>query len=171
MRKNVTTTDSYGTTYEVFTGDLKWRPSAYGIVLKGENVLLSPQFDKNRFDLPGGAIELGELPEIAVIREVKEETGLDVANPKLIAAASNFFTFHYEDENRNDHVQSILLYYICELRSGELSTASFDEYEKEYVRMAEWFPIAELDSVKVASSYDWRETVKKAAKQYAHSGH
>jgi len=164
MPKNVTTTDSYGNSYQVSIADLKWRPSAYGIVIKEGSILLSPQLNDNQFDLPGGGIELGELPGAATIREVKEETGLDVANPNLVGVASSFFTFHYENENRNDHVQSIMLYYVCDLVGGEISTDGFDEYEKEYVRIAEWFPLSKLESIKVASSYDWREIVKKVAK-------
>ena len=43
------------------------------------------------YDMPGGKIEEGELPEEAAIREIKEETGVDVNNPihkgKLIVDA------------------------------------------------------------------------------------
>jgi ADP-ribose pyrophosphatase YjhB (NUDIX family) len=34
-------------------------------------------------------VELGERAEDAVVREVKEETGLDVANPELIDIVDN----------------------------------------------------------------------------------
>ena len=37
---------------------------------------------KNYYDIPGGKIEEGELPEQTAIREMKEETGLDVKNLK-----------------------------------------------------------------------------------------
>jgi len=43
------------------------------------------------YDMPGGKIEDGELPEEAAIREIKEETGIDANNPihkgKLIVDA------------------------------------------------------------------------------------
>ena len=43
------------------------------------------------YDMPGGKIEEGELPEEAAIREIKEETGIDANNPihkgKLIVDA------------------------------------------------------------------------------------
>lgn len=34
------------------------------------------------FDIPGGKIEDGETPEDAAIREMKEETGVVISNPK-----------------------------------------------------------------------------------------
>lgn len=47
-------------------------------------VLLQKRGDSNKWGFPGGAIELGETPQMAVIREVKEETGLDVRVDKMI---------------------------------------------------------------------------------------
>lgn len=37
---------------------------------------------KGYYDIPGGKIEEGEIPEQTAIREMKEETGLDVKNVK-----------------------------------------------------------------------------------------
>ena len=42
---------------------------------KGE-VLLQRRGDTNKWGFPGGAIELGETPEMAAIREAKEDTYL-----------------------------------------------------------------------------------------------
>lgn len=47
-------------------------------------ILLQRRGDTNKWGFPGGAIELGETPEMAVIREVKEETGLDVEVGDLV---------------------------------------------------------------------------------------
>jgi len=163
MSKTVTSIDIYGKTYEVPVSDLSWRPSVYAIVLQDDKLLVSPQFEEKRYDLPGGGVDLGEQLEAAVIREVKEETGLDVSTPKLVGGTSNFFTFTHDSTPEPDSVQSILLYYVCELVGGELSTDGFDEMEKQYAKKALWLPLAELDSIGIASSYDWRELVRQAA--------
>jgi 8-oxo-dGTP diphosphatase len=46
-------------------------------------ILLVHRRDMDLWDLPGGGIEAGELPTEAVIRETKEETGLDVGIDRL----------------------------------------------------------------------------------------
>ena len=55
------------------------------LVTRGDELLLQNRIKKDwrGYTLPGGHIEPGESFVDAVIREMKEETGLDIANPKL----------------------------------------------------------------------------------------
>lgn len=156
--KTVMCVDLDGKTYKVPAASLTWRPSAYAVVIKDDALLVSPQFDG--YDLPGGGVEIGEMPTAAVIREAKEETGIDVALPQLIDAASNLFKLPHTD--KDGYIQSIMLYYMCTYKGGKLSMDGFDEYEQQYARMPEWLPLEKLDSIKVASSVDWRPFVRKA---------
>jgi len=59
-----------------------------GIVLDDDGRLLMIQRgtepDRGRWSLPGGRVELGETDEEAAVREVREETGLDI---EVIGAA------------------------------------------------------------------------------------
>ena len=155
MSKTVTCVDIYGKKHEVLVSELTWRPSAYAIVIKDGRILLSKQFGDG-YDLPGEGIDLGELPEDAVIRETKEETGIDVMNPKLVTAKNSFFTFTHSGDGS---IQSLMFFYKCDFVGGEFSIDGFDEYEKQYADMPEWVDLKDLPNINVKSSVDWREIV------------
>ena len=46
---------------------------------EGRVLLVKENYGKHRWSLPGGAIESGETPEEAAVREANEETGVVVA--------------------------------------------------------------------------------------------
>lgn len=160
MTNIVTCLDVQGNKYEIPVNELQWRPSVYGIIIKDNQVLMSKQFG-DMYNLPGGGVDLGEKIEAAVLREVKEETGIDATNPKSLGVENSFF--HSAHGNKNSY-HSILIYYVCEFAGGELSTGGFDDYEKQYAEMAEWIPIDSIDTVKIASTVDFRPYIKQAAR-------
>ena len=62
------------------------------LVLKKSNL---EDINPNTFDMPGGRIEFGEKLEEAVVREAKEETGLNVKVKQVF----NAWTFVKKDKN------------------------------------------------------------------------
>lgn len=69
---------------------IKVRPS--GVLLQGDRVLLIKQSvtAKRKWSLPGGRLEKGETIEHCLVRELKEETGLDVGVLKLLYVTDRF---------------------------------------------------------------------------------
>lgn len=153
MKTHITCTDKDGGKQEVPVSDLVWRPTAYGIIIRDDKILLSPQFDWH--DLPGGGLDLGETPEKWVVREIKEETGYDAQVKEFITFRNCFYTFR----RRGIHAQTLIFYFLCEIIWGELSTEWFDEGEKNYAKLAEWIPLSELPNIKVENTIDWRPIV------------
>lgn len=56
------------------------------LITDGDRMLLQNRIknDWKGYTLPGGHVEAGESFVDAVIREMKEETGLDIKNPRLV---------------------------------------------------------------------------------------
>ncbi len=82
----MTTTPQFGTPI----GEFKDRPGAYAVITNKAQKLLVV-FVRGRYHLPGGGIDNGEDPVAAVIREIKEETGLTVIDHHIIGNANQFF--------------------------------------------------------------------------------
>lgn len=53
--------------------------SAGAVVLDGDQCLVVRRADRDEWVLPKGHLERGERPEAAAIREIREETGLEIA--------------------------------------------------------------------------------------------
>ncbi len=155
-QKKVTCTDRHGKTYTVPVNELTFRPSVYAVIIKDDRVFLSKQWDG--YDFPGGGIELGETIEEALIREVKEETGMDVRVGDLVTCETSFFKLH----STGQYIHSLLLYYLCKIVGGEISTAFQDESEKQYMDSPEWIDLKTVEYIKFYNSVDSLAILKEA---------
>lgn len=89
----------------------------------------SKGFGRGKWNGPGGKLETGETIEQSVIREIKEETGLEVKNLKKTGELEFIFRGK-EDWNQMVHV------FITDEFSGEINSS--DEGELK------WFKIEQL---------------------------
>ena len=93
------------------------------LINDADEILLSKR-PKNKhlagfWEFPGGKVETGEVPEIALIREIKEELDININN-KCIAPLS-FSEFDYKE------FQLLLLLYVCRKWEGEPKSMESDE--------------------------------------------
>jgi len=72
------------------------RPIAICIFSHGDRILVGEGYDsvkKQTFYRPlGGAIEFGELSRDAIVREIREEIGADIANLRYLTTIETVFT-------------------------------------------------------------------------------
>jgi 8-oxo-dGTP diphosphatase len=101
-------------------------------------------------------VELAESPEIAVIRETQEETGVEVTNPQLVDVVSNVDF----DELGKVKYHYVIIDYVVQVVRGN-AQASSDAQELRFV------PFDEVENLDLTTSFrlffrNNRERLEKA---------
>lgn len=107
------------------------------VIVKEGKILLEKRKNfpgKGKWSIPGGLVELGESLEQTVIREVKEETCLDVAELSLV----DVIDYVELDNNERVRYHFVIIDYCVKVKkgvpkaagdAGELRWTSFSEIE------------------------------------------
>jgi 8-oxo-dGTP diphosphatase len=84
--------------------------SAFAVIFNEQgDVLLCHRRDMDVWNLPGGGVEYGELPTEAVIREVMEETGLEVSIDRLLGVYGKW-----------EKPDELVFSFLCRVTGGQL---------------------------------------------------
>jgi 8-oxo-dGTP diphosphatase len=109
------------------------------LIFEGDRILLVERGReplKGQWSLPGGGVETGERLEEALIREVREETGLDV-EPEQVAV---IFERIIPDQEGQPEYHYLLVDFLCKIRGGILRAGDDSN-------AAAWFSLDELPAL------------------------
>lgn len=107
---------------------------AAACIRQGDRILLQRRGDHDGWGFPGGAIELGESAEEAVIREVREETGLVIRVVGLLGV----YTKYQHTYPNGDTAQPITVFFRCVPLGGHLRHDNSETLGLRY------FPLGEI---------------------------
>jgi ADP-ribose pyrophosphatase YjhB (NUDIX family) len=98
-------------------------PAASAVVAdEAGAILLIERTDNGLWTIPGGGMEVGETIADTVIREVKEETGLDVTVQRLVGIYSD--PRHVIEYSDGEVRQQFSVCFACAVTGGQLATSS-----------------------------------------------
>lgn len=118
-------------------------PAVAAAIIEYDKLLMIRRVDNDKWSLPGGTLEYGESLEECLIREIKEETGLDIRIKGIqnIYSNPNILIEYANGEVR----QEFTTVYKAEKISGELK---IDDESKDI----QWIPLYEALDLNMAES-------------------
>ena len=107
------------------------------LIIKNKEILLMHRIKNNNeyYAIIGGTIDSGETPEQTAVREIKEETNLDIELGELLWKI-------------NDGV-SDCNYFLCKSFSGEIKLGGpeLEKNSKENLYGLKWVPLKEIPEI------------------------
>ncbi len=107
------------------------------IILDGEMVLATQRSEEMahplKWEFPGGKLKPGETPENCIIREIREELGVEITVLQLLPSVKHVYS--------TSNIK--LIPFVCRIKGGEISLLEHKAYR--------WLPRTELGQI------DWLE--------------
>ena len=116
------------------------RPGASALIFDEarERILMTQREDNSRWCLPGGGMDPGESAAETCVREVLEETGLEVRVTKLVGIYTTpDLLIEFPDGNK---IQPVAFSFEAEITGGELGLSN------ETIAFG-WYTVAEIEAM------------------------
>jgi 8-oxo-dGTP diphosphatase len=147
----ITCKNNYGELVTLPKEKFVFRPSVYGIIRNDDKICICKNKSNNKIWFPGGGIDIGETRKEALVREIKEEAGLEnVQVGKLLGAFESFFYYQPKDIA----MQAFLFFYECFAQETILKTN--DEIDDDEAIDFQWISI---DKLKKDDLGDFKEEI------------
>ena len=111
--------------------DLLLMPGVAAVIRDDEGRVLVQRTTKGEWNLPAGAVDPGEKPAQAIVREVFEETGL-LAKPVSLIAVTGGAPESRKTYENGDAVEATTAIFACEVIGGELKPQDDETARLEY---------------------------------------
>ena len=127
-------------TFDTDEGRFNYRVCA--MMLDRERILAMHDERSPYWYLPGGRVRMGERAEDAVLREVREELGIEARILRPLWLSQSFFT---EDVDRADY-HELCLYFLLDVSGTDLLARGdrFRGPERRHVHDFAWLPFERL---------------------------
>lgn len=127
--------------------DSEFRPCVLAVFTNDEQQVLVAERNEPRgaWQFPQGGIEPGESPEVAVVREMREELGLEARDFEIVKRAGKGVRYVWPFESQSPHGKHFKgqdqVWFLLKLKAGarpDLTRATDKEFvATEWVRPAE----------------------------------
>ncbi len=136
------------------------RPIAIAIVHNGDRILVFEEHDhvkRHTFYRPlGGGVEFGERGHDAVVREIREEIGAELVDPRYLGTLENLFTLNGERKHEivlvyEGALANRALYEIATMEGQEADGSKFKvlwKPQSDFVAAATLYPDGLLELLK-----------------------
>ncbi|RLC39200.1 nucleotide exchange factor GrpE [Candidatus Falkowbacteria bacterium] len=140
---------------------------------KNELLLLKQGNWKNKYTCPGGKVELGETLEEALIREVKEETNLDIDDIRMFEVVDGL---NLGDKYRPGDDHFIFIDYIVKAKDPEKLKINRESVKAVWLEPGEWlkrkkdlphkYIIEAIEKIKREDARNYEDLYKRALADY-----
>ena len=89
---------------------------------------------RGTLDLPGGFVDMDEDDQHAILREIREETGLEVRSCRFLFTIPNVYRYSGMD------IHPLDMFYLCEPQEGAEPIAADDAADCQWIKLSDLNP-------------------------------